>query len=432
MRAGRSTALSLTDQPATSTPRLDARVLVLAGGLGVLGAVGGSAFLAVVEHAQHALFSTLPDALGLDGAPWWWSGGVLAIGALALMALRRLPGATGPGPLTGFHFDTPLRHAPSILLASFATLVCGMALGPEAALIGVGVAVGAAAMRNGPADRMRLAMFLGGIAAIGAVFGSPFVVAFMVLEMIALAGIPAMAIVPALVALAAGYLVQIGIWGWPGFGLHPLAVDGLPAYPAVRAGDLLVAAGVAFGAAAIAGGVRIAAERVDRAGRARPNAVLLGAALATAAVLAVAEVGFDVPRDLILFSGQSGMDGLLAQTSVGIVVVILVAKGVAYAAALGGGFRGGPIFPATFLGVAVGVLATLLVPSADASPLAATGIAAAAALMTRLPATSALLAALLISGTGPAIAPFAILGAVVGLVVRLAMDRRWAPPAATP
>jgi hypothetical protein len=49
--------------------------------------------------------------------------------------------------------------------------------------------------------------------------------------------------------------------------------------------------------------------------------------------------------------------------------------------------------------------------------------------MIKLPATSALLGLLLISGAGAAIAPFAILGAVVGLIVRLIAERRLESPA---
>jgi hypothetical protein len=48
--------------------------------------------------------------------------------------------------------------------------------------------------------------------------------------------------------------------------------------------------------------------------------------------------------------------------------------------------------------------------------------------MIKLPATSALLGLLLISGAGAAIAPFAILGAVVGLIVRLIAERRLESP----
>jgi hypothetical protein len=58
--------------------------------------------------------------------------------------------------------------------------------------------------------------------------------------------------------------------------------------------------------------------------------------------------------------------------------------------------------------------------------MAAAGIAASAAAMLKLPATSALLAAVLVAGTGPAIAPFAIFGAVIGWLLRLSLDARTA------
>ena len=124
--------------------------------------------------------------------------------------------------------------------------------------------------------------------------------------------------------------------------------------------------------------------------------------------------------------------GLITETSVITVLAILIFKAIAYTVALGGGFRGGPIFPATFLGVAVAVGGALLLPDASVSALAAAGIAAATAAMIKLPATSALLGALLIGGSGSAIAPFAILGAVIGLGIRLAADRRDARSTASP
>ena len=44
--------------------------------------------------------------------------------------------------------------------------------------------------------------------------------------------------------------------------------------------------------------------------------------------------------------------------------------------------------------------------------------------MLKLPATSALIGMLLIVGAGPAVAPFAILGAAIGFIMRLAMDKK--------
>jgi hypothetical protein len=84
--------------------------------------------------------------------------------------------------------------------------------------------------------------------------------------------------------------------------------------------------------------------------------------------------------------------------------------------------RGDPIFPATFLGLGVGVLFSLIFAGDLVSPLAAAGIAATATAMIRLPFTSAMLALLLIGGAGMEIAPFAIIGAVVGFIVRQQLD----------
>lgn len=413
--------------------RAFARLLVLGAVLGIGAAVAASVFLAVVGQGTALVYERIPNALGLgEEPPGWWAALVLMAGVLVVLAARRLPGATGEGPLSGFHFDVPARNAPAIVLAAFGTLIFGFALGPEAPLIVLGSAIGAVALRGGADDARRAAMALGGLAAIGAVFGNPFVTAFMVLEFAALGALPAVMILPALVALGSGYIVQIGLWEIPGVGVHALAVPGLAVYDSIGAGDLALGVAVAVGAGAIALLARELGVGVANLAIRRSVSVLIGAALVTGGIAIVADHGLGIPLDQILFSGNAGMSGLIAETSIVVVVVILAGKAIAYGVALGGGLRGGPIFPATFLGVGAGVLAALVVPSAEATPLVAVGIAASAAAMTRLPATSGLLAMLLIGGAGAAIAPFAIIGAVVGLLMRLGLDGRREPASAAP
>ena len=70
---------------------------------------------------------------------------------------------------------------------------------------------------------------------------------------------------------------------------------------------------------------------------------------------------------------------------------MLVGKFVAYAASLGSGFRGGPIFPAIALGADLATGTTLIVDGTSISALAAIGIAAATAAMIRLPFMATLL-----------------------------------------
>lgn len=405
-------------------PRTLVRMLVLAIVVGVLGALGGSVFLYLVDEGQRVLFEHVPDALGWSSAPWWYAAILLLVGAAIVGIAQRMPGGTGKGPLTGFHFDTPLAIVPSILVAAVGTLMFGFVLGPEAPLIILGTSIGAIVARRADGQARQLVMLLGGVAAIGAVFGNPFITGFMILEFAAFGVVPAAAIIPVLLALAAGYLVQIGIWAIPGVGVHPLAVPGLPAYDAIGVGDLVIGVGVAIAAAIIAIAVRECGIGFDRIAQRRRREALLATAVVTAGVFAIAVEGFGIDPGEILFSGSAGMGTLVAETSLGVVLVILVAKCIAYGAALGGGFRGGPIFPATFLGVAVGVAAALVFGHAELSPLAAAGIAASAAAFIRMPATSALLGALLIAGAGAAIAPFAIIGAVIGFLVRSAADAK--------
>ena len=76
-----------------------------------------------------------------------------------------------------------------------------------------------------------------------------------------------------------------------------------------------------------------------------------------------------------LFSGQSAVPELVAEGSVGIVLLVLTTKSIGYAICLGCGFRGGPVFPAIFLGVGV---ATIPVIVFDMSPTLAVAIGTAA------------------------------------------------------
>ena len=414
--------------PSPTAPELSEKLAAAALGLaivlGILGALGASVFIFVMDEAQKWIWKDLPAALGFDGLPMWWVALMLLIGACVVALAWRLPGATGNGPLTGFHFDTPAINAPSILLAALGSLIFGFVLGPEAPLIIMGTTIGALLMRGRAPQLVQMGMLLGGAAAIGAIFGNPFVMAFMLLEFAALGILPAIALVPSLVALGSGYLVQIGVGPWSGIGTHSLAVPGLPTYDNLSVRDLIFGLVIAVIASIVAAIARELGERVAQLAAKHRGFVLFAVALLTAALaIAVTEItGVDV--GFVLFSGQSDMTSLIAETSILTVVLVLIAKMLAYGMALGGGYRGGPIFPATFLGVAVGVLSSLVFPELSVTAMAATGIAATATVMLRLPFTSALLAMVLLSSSGAAVAPFAIMGAVVGFGVRQVLDKR--------
>jgi H+/Cl- antiporter ClcA len=127
----------------------------------------------------------------------------------------------------------------------------------------------------------------------------------------------------------------------------------------------------------------------------------------------------------VLFSGQTAIPGLVAESSAGIVVILLVAKAIGYAVSLGAGFRGGPVFPAIFLGVAVGMLAGI---AFDVSPTLAVAVGAAAGMasMTRLVFASLLFSALLVGTNGIDTVPAAVLATAAAWIVTMSLERHGA------
>jgi H+/Cl- antiporter ClcA len=127
----------------------------------------------------------------------------------------------------------------------------------------------------------------------------------------------------------------------------------------------------------------------------------------------------------VLFSGQTGIPELIREGSTSVLLTLLAAKALGYAICLGCGFRGGPVFPAIFLGVGLGALAVVWF---DVSPTLAVAVGAAAGMAstTRLLFSSLLLAALLTGREGLDAMPAAVLAACTAWVVTMALGRRTA------
>jgi H+/Cl- antiporter ClcA len=140
-------------------------------------------------------------------------------------------------------------------------------------------------------------------------------------------------------------------------------------------------------------------------------------------LLALAADGLGADSQDVLFSGQAALPRLVTESSVSVIIVLIAAKALAYGVSLGSGFRGGPVFPAIFLGVAVAMLAVVW---ADISPTLAVAVGAAAgmAAVTHLILASVVLATLLVSTAGADTVPAAVLAAVAAWLVRTAADRR--------
>jgi hypothetical protein len=120
----------------------------------------------------------------------------------------------------------------------------------------------------------------------------------------------------------------------------------------------------------------------------------------------------------VLFSGQDDLGPLLggaAGWSVGALLLLIACKGLAYSLSLSS-FRGGPVFPAMFIGAAGGMAASHL-PGLELVPAVAMGIGAMCTTMLTLPLTATLLATLLLAADGLAVMPLVIVAVVVAHVL---------------
>jgi H+/Cl- antiporter ClcA len=402
------------------------QMLILAAIVGVPISAAAYGFLALVDQLQDWLFTDLPETLGYASAPTWWPLPLLALsGLLVALAIRHLPGTGGHSPADGFKAGGALPPAelPGVLLAALATLSLGAVLGPEAPLIAMGSGLGVLAVhlaaRDAPPTAATVIATTGSFAAISALFGSPLLGAFLLLEAAGLGGpMLGLVLVPGLLASALGALIFLGLDSLTGLGALSLTIPNLPPFD-----DLTVAMfgwAVAFGVVApfLGRGITLLAlairSRVE--GRTIWLVALLGLAIGGLAV------GFgeatDKPTSNVLFSGQDALGPLIsdaADWSVGALLLLVLCKGLAYAISLSS-FRGGPVFPAMFLGAAAGIAASHL-PGLQVIPAVAMGIGAMCTVMLTLPFTATLLATLLLGADGVQAMPVVIVAVVVAYVL---------------
>jgi H+/Cl- antiporter ClcA len=156
-----------------------------------------------------------------------------------------------------------------------------------------------------------------------------------------------------------------------------------------------------------------------------PLAGLIVAGLA----IAFAELGHQTPY-AVLFSGSRAMNPVVdqAQTlSIATLVLLFVCKGLAWSVSLGS-FRGGPVFPAIFVGAVGGLLAAHL-PGFPQGAAVATVMGATIVAMLRLPLAAVVIALVMTASAGAAVSPLIIVAVVVSYVLVDVLDERLPPPA---
>ncbi len=296
-------------------------ILVLAALIGIPISAVAYWFLALVADLQGWVFTDLPHGLGFSTPPTWWPLPVLAVaGILVALAIRYLPGRGGHIPAEGLKTGGVFTaiELPGVALAAIAGLGLGIVLGPEAPLIALGGGLAALAVRHPRARPQAVAIIgaAGGFAAVSALFGSPLLGAFLLMEATGLGGaMLGLVLVPGLLAAGIGALVFIGLGSWTGKGTFSLTVPGLPAVGS----PTVVGFGwaLAIGAAAAVLGTVIHRLSLAFAAVAQPRIIatgpVAGLVVGGLAVWYAAASGHSV--DDVLFSGQSGLPGLLTHAS---------------------------------------------------------------------------------------------------------------------
>jgi H+/Cl- antiporter ClcA len=405
------------------------RTLVLAALLGLPVAFAAVLFQTAIHDVIHLVWDVIPEELGWSEPAWWYVLLVPALAGLLVAAAVRLPGHGGHSPLEGLGADPiPPIALTSILTAALATLGLGLVLGPEAPLIALGLGLGALAVRliRLEGTGAQLLVLSGAFAAIAALFGGPLVAAFLLFEVTAASGkIPAQqigrALLPGFVAAGTGALVFTGVADWSGLHQENLSLPSLPPYESVRISDLAWCLPMAVVIAAVVVALRHLAHGIAARSVRGPAALLLVAGLGVGVLAVVFRATADRPVDLVLFSGQTELPAVVAEGSAGVLALLVVTKGLAYALSLGAGFRGGPVFPAIALGVAAAMVAANLFPSFHPTPAVAVGIAAGTTAVLRVPFTAVLLATLLMGSSAFDVAPIAVLAAVIAWLVATAL-----------
>ena len=410
------------------------RLLVFAALLGVLVSIACWGFLELIHWLQQWVYVDLPNTLGFDALPWWWPVPVLAIaGALIGFSIVRLPGNGGHEPSEGLKTGSPTSpiELPGVLTAAVASIGLGMVLGPEGPLIALGsgltLLVVGLAKKDVPDQAKLVLVAASGFAALATIFGSPVVGAVIIIEAAGLGG-PTLPLIllPGLIAAGIGSLVFVGAGSLTGLSTSAYAISplSLPAYPQPTFGNFAWTIALAVVAAVVTFLIVEAGRRTEAFVAKRRVVFSVLAALAVA-VLAIAFAEITGQSSLaVLFSGQEGLNPVVSEAgtlTLGVLALLLVCKAAAWAISLGSA-RGGPTFPAIFLGVVGGLLAAHL-PGFAETPAVGVLIGAAVVSVLRLP-LSAVVIALLVTQGGAAVAPLVIVGVAVAYITIQLLDAR--------
>ena len=317
----------------------------------------------IASALQNLLWQRLPGTLGIAQDSPLWIIGVLTLTGIAVgLVIRFSQGHAGPDPACEPLIGAPVPPSalPGLIVALILGLAGGVSLGPEHPImtvnIALAVAIGARLLPR--VNRMEWTI-LASAGTIGALFGTPVAAALIFSQTLnGSSEVPLWdRLFAPLMAAAAGALTT-GLFFHPHFSL-PIAHYGQMEMTDILSGAIVAAIAIAAGMVAV-----WCLPRLHAMMHQMKNPVLvLGIGGFILGILGV------IGGPVSLFKGLDEMQQMVANQafSTSDYFLLAVIKLAALVVAAASGFRGGRIFPAVFVGVALGLMLHEHVPDVPAA-----------------------------------------------------------------
>ncbi|HHV9788736.1 ion channel protein [Escherichia coli] len=317
----------------------------------------------IASALQNLLWQRLPGTLGIAQDSPLWIIGVLTLTGIAVgLVIRFSQGHAGPDPASEPLIGAPVPPSalPGLIVALILGLAGGVSLGPEHPImtvnIALAVAIGARLLPR--VNRMEWTI-LASAGTIGALFGTPVAAALIFSQTLnGSSEVPLWdRLFAPLMAAAAGALTT-GLFFHPHFSL-PIAHYGQMEMTDILSGAIVAAIAIAAGMVAV-----WCLPRLHAMMHQMKNPVLvLGIGGFILGILGV------IGGPVSLFKGLDEMQQMVANQafSTSDYFLLAVIKLAALVVAAASGFRGGRIFPAVFVGVALGLMLHEHVPAVPAA-----------------------------------------------------------------
>ena len=317
----------------------------------------------IASVLQNLLWQRLPGTLGIAQDSPLWIIGVLTLTGIAVgLVIRFSQGHAGPDPACEPLIGAPVPPSalPGLIVALILGLAGGVSLGPEHPImtvnIALAVAIGARLLPR--VNRMEWTI-LASAGTIGALFGTPVAAALIFSQTLnGSSEVPLWdRLFAPLMAAAAGALTT-GLFFHPHFSL-PIAHYGQMEVTDILSGAIVAAIAIAAGMVAVWCLPRLHAMMHQM----KKPVLVLGIGGFILGILGV------IGGPVSLFKGLDEMQQMVANQafSTSDYFLLAVIKLAALVVAAASGFRGGRIFPAVFVGVALGLMLHEHVPAVPAA-----------------------------------------------------------------